>query len=488
MARDPQSSPGQALSPASGGHADGASPDGVTPLSSSIGQNWSPTSWKTRPAKQQPSYSDPVAVAQVVDKLHALPPLVTSWEIESLKSQLGDASHGRRFLLQGGDCVETLHGCTPDVITNKLKVLLQMSLVLSLGTKRPVIRVGRIAGQYAKPRSSPTEEREGLRLPSYFGDLVNDPEFSENAREANPRLLLDGYQHAAMTLNFIRSLIDGGFADLHHPEYWELGFIDNAKLRHEYTELAQTIAESVSFVEAMCGMSLSELTRVEFFTSHEGLHLLYESAGTRTVPRRDGHYNLTTHMPWIGERTRDPEGAHVEYFRGIRNPIGVKVGPTATGEDLIKLIEVLNPNDEPGRLTFIHRMGAEKIVDGLSPLLEAVKSAGRTVLWVSDPMHGNTKATDKGTKTRYFDDIMSELEQAFDTHKACGTILGGVHLEMTGDHVTECVGGARGLSEQDLAHNYETRCDPRLNAEQALEVAFLITQRVRQRPDLSSLL
>ena len=443
---------------------------------------WTPESWKGRVTAQQVIYRDRGAVERAVAKLGEFPPLVTSGEVEHLRSLIADAQAGRRFLLQGGDCAESLAHCTPEVITAQLKILLQMSLVLVHGLKKPVIRVGRIAGQYAKPRSSPTESRDGRELPSYFGDLVNEPAFEGGARTPNPHLMVRGYQHAAVTLNFIRSLIDGGFADIHHPEYWDLRFMEHAnlspELRAEYTRMAGQLAEALKFMEALGETAVHEFQRVEFFTSHEALNLLYESAQTRTVPRREGYYNLTTHFPWIGNRTRGLDGAHVEYARGIRNPIGVKLGADATARDVLELIGVLNPADEAGRIVLIHRMGADHIGRALPPLLEAIRDAGKRVLWVCDPMHGNTERTGAGVKTRSFDKILAELNAAFDLHEQAGAILGGVHFELTGEDVTECVGGATGLREADLAKNYVSACDPRLNYSQALEMAFLIARRM----------
>ncbi|HNB59824.1 MAG TPA: 3-deoxy-7-phosphoheptulonate synthase class II [Phycisphaerales bacterium] len=451
--------------------------------------DWSPLSWKARLAAQQVVYADREGVERAVQALSALPPLVTSFEIERLKSQIADAQHGRRFLLQGGDCAEQMSDCRPDSITAKLKILLQMSLVLVYGARKPVIRVGRLAGQYAKPRSSTTETRsaEGgasKTLPSYFGDLVNGSAFDEAARRPDPMRMVDGYKHAAVTLNFIRALMDAGFADLHHPEYWDLGLLKHAglpdDLRAQYAELTQRIAEGLRFMEAVGDRSIEELSRMEFFTSHEGLNLLYESAQTRTVPRRKGYYNLTTHLPWLGERTRGLDGAHVEYFRGIRNPIGVKIGARTTRGELLGLLRVLNPQREPGRVVLIHRMGVHEVARALPPLVEAVKNTpdAGPVLWVCDPMHGNAITTSRGVKTRSFDHIMGELAQCVEIHRACGTTLGGVHLELTGEDVTECVGGkgGTGVSETDLERNYASACDPRLNYEQSLELAFLLAR------------
>lgn len=454
-------------------------------MSSSPAQGWSPDSWKQRLAAHQTVYADRSAVDAAVAKLREFPPLVTSFEVERLRTLVAEAQDGKRFLLQGGDCAETLADCRSTTITNKLKILLQMSLVLVHGLKKPVIRVGRFAGQYAKPRSSPTETREGVTLPSYFGDLVNSAEFTAEARTPNPQLMVRGYQHAAVTLNFIRALIDGGFADLHHPEYWDLRFMHHAslpeELRREYLAMSRSLAEALKFMEALGETAIDDLSRVEFFTSHEALNLLYESAQTRKVPRREGYYNLTTHLPWLGDRTRALDGAHVEYLRGIRNPVGVKVGPGTAPGELLKLIDALNPADEPGRLLLIHRMGAVKIGDALPPLLHAVHNARRRVLWVCDPMHGNGVVTRHGIKTRDFNDILNELRQAFDLHHAAGTVLGGVHFELTGDDVTECIGGAAGVTEDDLTSNYASPCDPRLNYQQALEMAFLIARRANGR-------
>jgi 3-deoxy-7-phosphoheptulonate synthase len=437
---------------------------------------WSPDSWKHKPHAQDVTYEDPDALADVNRKLQGLPPLVTSWEVEGLKAQIAEAQEGKRFLLQGGDCAETLADCQPGIIANKLKILLQMSLVLIHASKKPVVRVGRLAGQYAKPRSSPTETRDGVVLPSYFGDIVNRPEFTPEARRFDPRAMLDAYGHAAMTLNFVRSLSNGGFADMHHPEYWDLGFVSRADLsdeiRAEYMQTTEKLAEALRFMEAIGESTVDELTRVTFYTSHEGLNLHYESAQTRTVPRRTGHYLLTTHMPWIGERTRALDGAHVEFFRGIENVVGVKLGPKVLPEDAVRLFETLSPSNEPGKLVAITRMGAANVARSLPPLIDAVHRAGRRVLWVCDPMHGNGITTSSGLKTRSFDDILAEIERTFAVHESLGTILGGVHFELTGEDVTECIGG--GLREADLDRNYASVCDPRLNYRQALEMALQV--------------
>jgi 3-deoxy-7-phosphoheptulonate synthase len=427
---------------------------------------------------QRVDYPDQDALRRVLASLAQLPPLVTSWEVESLKSQLAEAARGERFLLQGGDCSESLDECRSADIASKLKILLKMGLVLVYGCGKPIIRVGRFAGQYAKPRSADTETHNGLTLPSFRGPLINRPGFSVEERTPNPDLLLLGYTRAALTINFIRGLVDGGFADLHHPEQWNLEFVNHAARSDEYRDIVGSIGSAVRFMETMAGRRLNEITRVDFFTSHEGLHLDYEQAQTRQVPRRTHWYNLTTHFPWIGERTRGLDGAHVEYFRGIANPIGVKIGPSITPDELLTLIEILNPADEPGRLTLIHRFGVRRINACLPPLIEAVGRARKTVLWCCDPMHGNTISTQRGIKTRSFDDILDELNLAFNIHGKMGSILGGVHFELTGENVTECVGGARGLSEDDLDKAYMTDLDPRLNYEQALEMALQIARRM----------
>ncbi|MGP1273223.1 MAG: 3-deoxy-7-phosphoheptulonate synthase class II [Phycisphaerales bacterium] len=445
---------------------------------------WSPTSWKTRIDPQQVLYTDRDAVERAVTKLAGLPPLVTSWEIDNLRDQIAQAQRGERFLLQGGDCAERLDDCRPEPITSRLKILLQMSLVLVHGLGKPVVRVGRFAGQYAKPRSSKTETRDidgsPVELPSYFGDLVNRDEFTPEARHPDPHLMVRGYQHAAMTINFIRALIDGGFADLHHPEYWDLSFMGSAKLepplREHYQRMSRELAGALKFMENLGEKTVDDLTRVDFFTSHEGLNLLYESAQTRTVPRKPGFYNLTTHLPWIGERTRDLDGAHVEYFRGIRNPVGVKLGPSADADTVRALLDRLNADNEPGKIVLIVRMGADKVQTSLAPLIEAV--GDRPVLWVSDPMHGNTRSTASGRKTRSVDDIRTEIQASIDTHRRLGTHLGGVHLELTGEDVTECIGGAADITEDQLDTNYATALDPRLNYQQALELAFLLANEL----------
>jgi 3-deoxy-7-phosphoheptulonate synthase len=439
--------------------------------------SWSPDSWQGRPAVQQPQYPDRAALDGALERLRHLPPLVTSWEVNALKAHLAEAQEGRRFVLQGGDCAESFDDCRPEIITNRLKVLLQMSLVLVHGLKKPVIRVGRFAGQYAKPRSTDTETRDGVTLRAYRGDLVNGAEFSVASRTPDPQRLIEGHSRSALTVNFVRGLIDGGFADLHHPEYWDLSWVEHSPLAAQYQRIVDSIGDSVRFMETLAGAPVGDFSRVEFYTSHEALLLYYEQAQTRQVPRSEGWYNLSTHFPWIGMRTAALDGAHVEYMRGIRNPVAVKVGPAMTADALVRLCEVLNPSNEPGKLAFIHRMGAGAIAEKLPPLVEAVRTAGHRVLWLCDPMHGNTQATKAGVKTRRFDDILAELDQAFRIHERCGTHLGGVHLELTGEDVTECLGGARDLVEGDLQRAYRSSVDPRLNYEQALELAMKIVSR-----------
>ncbi|WP_245979230.1 class II 3-deoxy-7-phosphoheptulonate synthase [Solilutibacter pythonis] len=445
-----------------------------------MAQDWSPPSWRALPAQQQPAYPDAGRLQRTLDELHALPPLVTSWEILALRQQLADAQEGRRFLLQGGDCCENFTYCTPEVISNRLKVLLQMSVVLVHALRMPVVRVGRFAGQYAKPRSSDVEVREGVELPSYRGDIVNAPEFTAAARVPDPERMIAAHSRSALTINFVRSLIDGGFADLHHPENWNLAWVTHSPLADEYRCIIDGISDAMRFMETLSGEPAHNLDRVDFFASHEALLLPYEEALTRQVPRNSGWFNLGTHFPWIGMRTAALDGAHVEYFRGIGNPVAVKVGPSMTLDHLLRLIEVLNPGNEAGRLTLIHRMGAKEIAGKLPPLLDAVRREGARVLWICDPMHGNTENSSNGYKTRRFDNIRAEIEQAFDLHAAAGTRLGGIHLELTGEDVTECTGGARDLTDADLERAYCSTVDPRLNYEQALETAMLIGRKAGQ--------
>jgi 3-deoxy-7-phosphoheptulonate synthase len=435
---------------------------------------WYLESWQSKPAAQQATYPNQDDLDSAVSDLSRLPPLVTSWEVDSLKEHIAKAQRGEAFVLQGGDCAETFDECTSDNIVAKLKILLQMSLVMLYGLKKPVVRVGRMAGQYAKPRSADIETREGTSLPSFRGDLINRNPFTADDRIPDPQMILRGYERAALTLNFVRSLIDGGFADLHHPEYWDLDWVGHSTMADEYHGIVKSISNSLDFLETVSGQQLHKTQRADIFAAHEGLHLLYEQSQTRYLDRRGYWYNLTTHFPWIGMRTAAMDGAHIEYFRGIANPMGVKIGPGMTRQWLQDLVGTLNPDNEPGRLTLIHRFGEKDIEASLPDLITAVRDTDSPVLWVCDPMHGNTESTADGTKTRRFDNIVSELESAFRVHEAMGSHLGGVHLELTGENVTECTGGARGLTDGDLAREYKSTVDPRLNYEQAMEVAMRI--------------
>ena len=435
---------------------------------------WTTTTWQDKPYTQLIEYPSEEKLTEAVNTLNGLPPLVTTTEIENLKSDLGKVAKGDYFLLQGGDCAESFADCNMEIITNKIKILLQMSLVLIHGLRKPVVRVGRIAGQYAKPRSSSTETRDGKTLPSFRGDLVNDIEFTETSRIPDPLRMVRGYHCSAITLNYIRALSKGGFADLHNPESWNLDFAKHSVMADQYLNIARSIRDALEFVEILPHIHHASFNGVDMFTSHEALNLWYEQPLTRFEPTTGRWYDLSTHFPWIGMRTAQLDGAHVEYFKGISNPVGVKVGPSATPEWVTELVETLNPHNEPGRLTLIHRFSAKQIASLLPPLIEAVQKTGISVVWSCDPMHGNTDITEQGIKTRRFDHILSELEQAFQIHHRCDSHLGGVHFEMTGDDVTECMGGARGLSEVDLHQAYKTLCDPRLNYDQALEMAMRI--------------
>lgn len=435
---------------------------------------WRPSSWQSKVAGQQPLYPDQDRVQDVLRRLGSLPPLVTSWEIEKLKADIARAQQGKAFLLQGGDCAESFDDCQSDLIAIKLKILLQMSVVMLHGMKKPIIRVGRMAGQYAKPRSADTETRDGVTLPSYRGDLVNRVGFTLEDRVPDPELMIKGYSLSALTLNFVRALVDGGFADLHHPEYWDLDFLGHSPQKEEYERIVSSIGDSLDFLETISGRPIHQSSHATFYASHEGLHLPYEQAQARFIERRQRWYNLSTHMPWIGMRTANLDGAHVEFFRGIANPVGVKIGASMSDEWLQNLISVINPDNEPGRLVLIHRFGAKHIAECLPRMIRAVQATGSPVLWVCDPMHGNTETVASGVKTRRFGNILSELQSAFAIHEDMGSYLGGVHFELTGENVTECTGGARGLVDGDLARAYRSQVDPRLNYEQALEMALLI--------------
>lgn len=435
--------------------------------------------WRSLPIKQQPQWPDAERVAEVSRQIAALPPLVFAGEVDNLRDRLARAASGRAFLLQGGDCAETFAGATAEQIRNRIKTVLQMAVVLTYGASMPIVKMGRMAGQFAKPRSSDSETRGDVTLPAYRGDIVNGYDFTEGSRQADPGRLLQGYHTAASTLNLIRAFTQGGFADLREVHSWNKGFAQNPA-NQRYERMAAEIDRAIKFMEA-AGADFDELKRVEFFTGHEGLLMDYERPMTRIDSRTDTPYNTSAHFLWIGERTRDLDGAHVDYFSKIRNPIGVKLGPTTTPETALELIDKLDPNREPGRLTFITRMGAGKIRDALPPLLEAVRDSGATPLWVTDPMHGNGITTPTGYKTRRFDDVVDEVRGFFEAHRTVGTFPGGIHVELTGDDVTECLGGSEHIDEAALATRYESLCDPRLNHMQSLELAFLVAEELEKR-------
>jgi 3-deoxy-7-phosphoheptulonate synthase len=444
---------------------------------------WTPGSWRARPIRQVPSYPNPDRLASMEARLSRFPPLVFAGEARRLKAALALAAGGQAFVLQGGDCAESFGDFTANVIRDTFRVLLQMAVVLTFGGAMPVVKLGRMAGQFAKPRSSDTETIGGVTLPSYRGDIVNGPDFSAEARLPDPARMEFGYFQSAGTLNLLRAFASGGYADLHEVHRWNLDFVKRSPLVERYQDLAARIDETLGFMGA-CGLtsvSAPQIRETDFYTSHEALLLPYEQALTRVDSTTGGHYACSAHFLWVGERTRQLDGAHVEFLSGVKNPIGLKVGPTMAADDLLRLIEKLDPGNEPGRLTLIARMGAGKVAQALPPLVRAVGQAGRNVVWLCDPMHGNTVSTAQHVKTRRFDDIVGEISAFFDIHAAEGTVAGGAHVEMTGQDVTECVGGARGLSEADLGGRYETFCDPRLNAEQSLELAFLIAEQLKTR-------
>ncbi|MFE7198565.1 class II 3-deoxy-7-phosphoheptulonate synthase [Microbacterium oxydans] len=435
--------------------------------------------WRSLPIKQQPQWPDADRVADVSQQIASLPPLVFAGEVDNLRDRLARAASGQAFLLQGGDCAETFAGATAEQIRNRIKTVLQMAVVLTYGASMPIVKMGRMAGQFAKPRSSDSETRGDVTLPAYRGDIVNGYDFTEGSRTADPGRLLQGYHTAASTLNLIRAFTQGGFADLREVHSWNKGFAQNPA-NQRYERMAAEIDRAIKFMEA-AGADFDELKRVEFFTGHEGLLMDYERPMTRIDSRTDTPYNTSAHFLWIGERTRELDGAHVDYFSKIRNPIGVKLGPTTSPETALALIDKLDPEREPGRLTFITRMGAGKIRDALPPLLEAVRDAGAQPLWVTDPMHGNGITTPTGYKTRRFDDVVDEVRGFFEAHRAVGTFPGGIHVELTGDDVTECLGGSEQIDEAALATRYESLCDPRLNHMQSLELAFLVAEELEKR-------
>ena len=436
---------------------------------------WSINSWQNRVARQQPEYLDTSKLNDVMDLLHQAPPLVFSGEVERLKSRLALAGAGKAFILHGGDCAERFEDCNADAITSKLKILLQMSLILTYGTKKPIVRIGRIAGQYAKPRSKDTEVVDGVEIPSFRGDNINYFQPDADLRAPDPYRLLQGYYSSAATLNFIRSLIGGGFADLHSPEHWNLTLFAHKEVSDRYHDVIGQIKSAMDFVSSIGADKDHRLRTVDFFTSHEGLLLGYESALTRKVPVRDDYYDLSAHMLWIGDRTRNIDEAHVEFFRGVANPIGVKVGPSSDANEIIEVVKRLNPKNELGKIVLISRFGKDKVDKFLPKIISEINKSGCNVVWEVDPMHGNTSVTSTGIKTRNFNDVLSELKDSFRIHNESNSVLAGVHFEMTGEDVTECIGGISDLSEHDLARNYESYCDPRLNYAQSLEMAFLIS-------------
>ncbi len=443
-------------------------------------RGWSPESWRNMPIRQVPEYPDQAALAAMEAKIARFPPLVFAGEARRLKASLARAGDGQAFILQGGDCAESFGDFTANVIRDTFRVLLQMAVVLTFGGALPVVKLGRMAGQFAKPRSSDSETRDGVTLPSYRGDIINGPDFDPASRIPDPSRMEFAYMQSAGTVNLLRAFATGGYADLHEVHRWNLGFVERSPLADRYADLATRIDQTLAFMQA-CGMSdLPQVRETDFYTSHESLLLPYEQAMTRVDSTSGDWYACSAHFLWIGDRTRQPEGAHVEFLRGVRNPIGMKVGPSMDADELVRLTEILNPSNEKGRLTLISRMGADKVEAKLAPLVRAVTRAGRNVVWICDPMHGNT-TTVAGYKTRPFDAIISEVRGFFDVHEAEGSFAGGVHVEMTGSDVTECLGGAHKLSETDLSANYATSCDPRLNAEQSLELAFLIAEELKAR-------
>lgn len=452
-------------------------------MESGIPPTWTPTTWRDKPARQLPAYPDDPALRAMEARLAGYPPLVFAGEARRLKDTLALAADGRAFVLQGGDCAESFAGFSANPIRDTFRVLLQMAVVLTFGASVPVVKIGRMAGQYAKPRSADTETQDGQTLPSYRGDIVNGPAFTPADRIPDPARMETGYFQSAGTLNLLRAFANGGYADLHQVHRWNLDFAARSPLAARYQDLSGRIDETLAFMAA-CGMTstnTAQIRETDFYTSHEALLLPYEQALTRVDSTSGDWYACSAHFLWIGDRTRQPGGAHAEFLRGVQNPIGIKVGPGTTAADLLQLIAILNPANEPGRLTLIVRMGADQVARRLPPLLRAVQAEGCRVVWLCDPMHGNTTSTANGYKTRNFDSILAEVRAFFDVHAAEGSWAGGVHVEMTGQDVTECVGGAHRLTEADLADRYETFVDPRLNAEQSLELAFLVAEELKAR-------
>lgn len=441
---------------------------------------WSPDSWRAKPIQQQPEYPDATHVARVEQTLAGYPPLVFAGEARELRRQFAEVTEGRAFLLQGGDCAESFAEFSAAKIRDTFKVLLQMAIVMTFAAGCPVVKVGRMAGQFAKPRSSGSETIDGITLPAYRGDIVNGIGFDAASRVPDPERLLQAYHQATASLNLLRAFAQGGFADVHQVHQWNLDFIANSALAEKYHQLANRIDETLAFMRAVGMDSAPQLREVSFFTAHEALLLNYEEAFVRRDSLTGRWYDCSAHMLWIGDRTRQLDGAHIEFMRGIENPIGVKVGPSMDPDELIRLIDTLNPDNDPGRLNLIVRMGADKVEAHFPRLLRKVKQEGRQVLWSSDPMHGNTIKASSGYKTRDFAQILSEVRQFFAVHQAEGTYAGGIHIEMTGQNVTECIGGSRPITEDGLSDRYHTHCDPRMNADQSLELAFMIAETLKQ--------
>lgn len=442
---------------------------------------WAPDSWRSFPAKQLPHYPDANALKAVEQRLSNFPPLVFAGEARRLKKHLAKVANGEAFLLQGGDCAESFAEFNPQNIRDTFRVLLQMAAVMTFAGGLPVVKVGRMAGQFAKPRSSETETREGLTLPSYKGDIINGIDFTPQARTPDPERIIQAYNQSAATLNLVRAFAQGGYADLHLVHKWTLDFVENHPLADRYRSLAQSIEQALDFMAA-AGINFKnapQLGSVDFYTSHEALLLPFEEAMTRTDTTTDQWYDVSAHMLWIGDRTRQTDGAHVEFLRGVSNPIGVKCGPTMTIDDLLRLLDILNPWNEPGRITLISRMGSDKVDGHLPTLIRSVKSEGRSVVWSCDPMHGNTITSSTGFKTRKFENVLTEVKNFFALHRAEGTHPGGVHFELTGQNVTECTGGGHDVRDENLCERYRTHCDPRLNASQSLELAFLVADELQ---------
>lgn len=456
----------------------------VSDIAAHVGvKHWTPDTWRDSPIRQVPTYPDPAKLVAVEKKLAKYPPLVFAGEARRLKNALALAADGKAFVLQGGDCAESFGDFTANTIRDTFRVLLQMAVVLTFGAAVPVVKLGRMAGQFAKPRSSDSETIGGETLPSYRGDIINGPEFTAAARIPDPARMEFAYHQSAGTLNLLRAFAGGGYADLHEVHRWNLDFVGRSPLVERYRDLAARIDETLNFMAA-CGMTsvtTPQIRETDFYTSHEALLLPYEQALTRIDSTSGDWYACSAHFLWIGDRTRQPDGAHVEFLRGVKNPLGMKVGPTTEADDLLRILDTLNPHNEAGRITLISRMGADKVGAKLLPLLRAVQKSGQKVLWLCDPMHGNTISTAAKVKTRSFDAILQEVRGFFDAHAEAGTWAGGVHVEMTGQNVTECVGGAHKLTEADLSERYETFCDPRLNAEQSLELAFLVAEELKAR-------